>query len=169
MTDYYESVTAAADHIRSAVPRVPDLAVVLGSGLGDFAGGLASAVSLPYATIPHWPRSSVPGHSGKLIAGRLGETGVAVLAGRAHLYEGYSPREATFPIRVLGLLGIRALVLTNAAGGINRSLRPGQLVLISDHINLQGANPLIGENDDRFGPRFPDLSEIGRASCRERV
>lgn len=144
----------------------PAVGVVLGSGLEGFSSELSGAVEIPYAEIPHWPGSTVPGHAGKLVAGCLEKTGVVVLAGRSHLYEGYTARAVTFPLRVLGLLGIRSLVLTNAAGGINLALHPGQLVLIADHINLLGTNPLIGENEERFGPRFPDLSEIYPARLR---
>ncbi len=137
----------------------PAVAVVLGSGLGAFAGELAERAELPYAEIPGWPASTAIGHSGKLILGQLGETPVAVMAGRAHLYEGYTPAQVAHGVRVLGSLGVKAMVLTNAAGGINLDLQRGGLVLISDHINLQGCNPLVGPNDEVLGPRFPDMSE----------
>jgi purine-nucleoside phosphorylase len=141
--------------------------VVLGSGLGGLAGALEERRETPYASIPGWPASTAEGHAGKLVEGRIGSTEVVVLAGRAHLYEGYSAREVTFGIRELHQRGVRALVLTNAAGGINLKYQPGELVLISDHINLLGANPLTGPNDDSLGPRFPDMSEAYSREYRE--
>ena len=137
----------------------PRVALVLGSGLGAFADQVADRHEIPYSEIPHWPRSTAVGHAGKLVLGNVDGTPVAVMAGRVHLYEGYDPREVTFPVRVLGSLGVHSLILTNAAGGISLNLSQGGLVLISDHVNLQGANPLIGANEERFGPRFPDMSE----------
>jgi len=157
----------AARHIRSRIASQPTVAVVLGSGLGAFADELADAVSIPYAEIPGWPPSTAVGHAGKLVVGRLGSVNVAVMAGRAHLYEGYSPAQVTYGVRVLGSLGVRSIVFTNAAGGINLSLERGGLVLISDHINLQGVNPLAGPNDDVLGPRFPDMSEAYCCAFRE--
>ncbi len=156
----YLQVEKACRFLISRLDVVPAAAVVLGSGLEAFAGELSNAVEISYGKIPHWPRATVAGHAGRLIGGMLGGKPVAVLAGRSHLYEGYSALEITFPIRVLGLAGIKTLVLTNAAGGINPQFHPPQLVLIADHINLQGTNPLIGVSDERFGPRFPDLSEV---------
>jgi purine-nucleoside phosphorylase len=150
----------AVRQIRACTNLVPDVAVVLGSGLGAFAEELSGQVDIPYSDIPGWPGSTAVGHAGKLILGRLGRLPVAVMAGRAHLYEGYSPAQVTYGVRVLGTLGARAIVFTNAAGGINTALAPGRLVLIADHINLQASNPLTGPNDDRFGPRFPDMSEV---------
>lgn len=137
----------------------PAIGVVLGSGLGAFADEITDAESIPYAEIPGWPRPTAVGHAGRLVLGTLAGTPVAVLAGRVHLYEGYTPAEVVFGVRVLGRLGARAMVFTNAAGGINPSLERGGLVLISDHINLQGVNPLTGPNDDAMGPRFPDMTE----------
>lgn len=139
--------------------RSPKAGIVLGSGLGAFADELADSIEIPYRDIPGWPASTAIGHAGKLIIGRLGSQDIAVMAGRVHLYEGYTPQQVTFGIRVLGALGIRSMVFTNAAGGINLSLERGGLVLISDHINLQGSNPLVGENDETLGPRFPDMTE----------
>jgi purine-nucleoside phosphorylase len=133
--------------------------VVLGSGLGAFADTLEDCVETPYAQIPGWPSSTAIGHAGKLVEGRIGDTSVIVLAGRAHLYEGYSAQQVTFGIRELKRRGVESVILTNAAGGINLAYKPGDLVLISDHINLLGANPLTGPNDDSLGPRFPDMSE----------
>ena len=138
----------------------PSIGLVLGSGLGGFAGELAERAEIPYADIPGWPHSTAVGHAGKLVIGRLGEQVVAVMAGRAHLYEGYSMQQVTYGVRVLHALGVASMVFTNAAGGINPALERGGLVLISDHINLQGSNPLVGPNDDSLGPRFPDMSEV---------
>jgi purine-nucleoside phosphorylase len=150
----------AVGHIRAFTNLEPCIAVVLGSGLGAFAEELTGHVDIPYADIFGWPPSTAVGHAGKLILGRLGRLPLAVMAGRSHLYEGYSPAQVTYGVRVLGMMGVRAIVFTNAAGGINTSLAPGRLVLIADHINLQGSNPLTGPNDNRFGPRFPDMSEV---------
>ncbi len=138
---------------------VPGIAVVLGSGLGGFAEELKDSVAIPYADIPNFPRSTAIGHAGRLVIGKIGALTVAVMQGRVHQYEGYSSREAAFPVRVLGRLGVKSLVLTNAAGGINSAYSQGALVVLSDHINLQGNNPLNGPNDERFGPRFPGMSE----------
>ena len=148
----------ALAHIRGVTGREPHVAVVLGSGLGAFADELEDPISVPYADIPGWPVSTAAGHSGKLVFGKLGKLDVAVMAGRAHLYEGYTPAQVTLGVRVLHRLGTRSVVFTNAAGGINLSYRPGALVLISDHINLQASNPLTGPNDDSEGPRFPDMT-----------
>ncbi len=141
--------------------------VVLGSGLGAFADTLESRVETPYASIPGWPASTAAGHAGKLVEGRIGEKKVIVLAGRAHLYEGYTALQVTHGIRELHRRGVTSLILTNAAGGINESYKPGDLVLISDHINLLGSNPLTGPNNDALGPRFPDMSEAYSRQYRE--
>ena len=145
----------------------PRIAVVLGSGLGDFAAELTETVEMPYADIPGWPRSTAVGHAGKFIAGKLDGTPLIVLAGRAHLYEGYSPGRVVYAMRILHLLGVKQMVLTNAAGGINLTYSQGALVLVSDHINLQGVNPLSGANEYDFGPRFPDMSEAYSKEYRE--
>ena len=137
----------------------PQIGVVLGSGLGAFAAELTGAVEIPYAEIPGFPRSTAVGHAGKLFIGLLGDTQVAVMAGRVHLYEGYTAAEAAFGVRALGMFGVRSLVVTNAAGGIGAHLQQGSLVLICDHINLQAQTPLTGPNDDSIGPRFPDMTE----------
>jgi purine-nucleoside phosphorylase len=158
--DYYSQVKEAADAIRSRVPETPTIGVVLGSGLGDFAGSLGRAISMPYDQLPHWPASRVIGHAGRLVVGTVQGHTVAALAGRAHVYEGHDLRTVTFAVRALGLLGIKTLILTNAAGGVNTAFSSGALMVIDDHINLMGANPLVGENDDRFGVRFPDMSEV---------
>lgn len=157
---------AAIEFIRSRTPVQPAIAVVLGSGLGAFAEALSGCTAIPYSEIPGWPPSTAIGHAGKLVTGCLGPLPVAVLSGRSHLYEGYSPAQVVFGIRVLKGLGANTVVLTNAAGGINMNLRQGGLVLISDHINLQGCNPLLGPNDDALGPRFPDMSDAYSARLR---
>ncbi len=141
--------------------------IVLGSGLGAFADALEDRRETPYAAIPGWPASTAIGHAGKLVEGRIGEAPVIVLAGRAHLYEGYSAQQVVFGIRELWRRGVRCVVLTNAAGGVNTSYQPGDLVLISDHINLLGANPLTGPNDESIGPRFPDMSDAYSRQMRE--
>jgi purine-nucleoside phosphorylase len=135
------------------------IGVVLGSGLGAFAGTLENPVETPYSQIAGWPTSTAVGHAGKLVEGHIGDASVVVLAGRAHLYEGYTAQQVTFGIRELRRRGVSSVILTNAAGGINLEYKPGDLVLISDHINLLGVNPLTGPNDDALGPRFPDMSE----------
>ena len=150
---------AAVEYLRSRVKREPRVAVVLGSGLGAFSDELTESTDFPYDDIPEWARSTAVGHAGKLVFGKLNGLDVAVMAGRSHLYEGYSPAQVTLGVRVLRQLGARSIVFTNAAGGINLSYSQGALVLISDHINLQGSNPLLGPNDDLLGPRFPDMSD----------
>jgi len=150
----------AAQFIRARTKLRPKIALVLGSGLGGFAVGMRAAVQLDYAKIPHFPRSTAIGHAGRLVVGKAGAVPVAVMQGRVHFYEGYSQREVIFPMRVLARLGIGAVILTNAAGGINREYKQGYLVVLRDHINLQGTNPLIGANDSRFGVRFPDLTQV---------
>jgi purine-nucleoside phosphorylase len=156
---YFDRIDEAAALIRGRAGR-PDVAVVLGSGLGEFANTLTDAVALPYADLPHWPASKVVGHEGRLVVGMLGTRRVAALSGRAHYYEGHDLRTVTFATRVVGRLGVKTLILTNAAGGVNVALTPGTLMVIDDHINLLGSNPLIGPNEDRFGARFPDMTEV---------
>jgi purine-nucleoside phosphorylase len=157
----YDTASEAARYIGAkAQQRAPRLAIVLGSGLGGVADALTDAIEIPYEEIPHFVRSTVEGHAGRLILGTCGGVEVAVMKGRFHFYEGYSMQEATLPIRVFGLMGIRTLVLTNAAGGASDRFEPGALMLITDHINLMGDNPLRGPNDERFGPRFPDMTNI---------
>jgi len=157
---YYDQVQAAAALIRSKAAIVPDIAVVLGSGLGDFASSLERATVIRYEDIPDWPAANVIGHDGRLVIGEVSGRPVAALSGRAHFYEGHTLRTVTFPTRVVGALGVRSLILTNAAGGINTSFAPGDLMVIDDHINLLGGNPLVGPNDDRLGVRFPDLTNL---------
>jgi purine-nucleoside phosphorylase len=160
LADSYERAEETASHIRSRCGAPPDTAIVLGSGLGDFADQLIDAVDLPYGDLPHWPPATVVGHSGRLVIGTLGRRRVAAMAGRAHFYEGHALSTVAFPVRVMGRLGVRQLVLTNAAGGINTGFAQGALMIIDDHINLLGSNPLIGPNDERFGPRFPDMTDV---------
>lgn len=157
----------AAKFILAKTKLRPMIAVVLGSGLGAFADELTNATRIPYAKIPHFPRSTAVGHAGCLVIGKANGVAIAAMQGRVHFYEGYSAREVVFPMRVLGRLGIRAAILTNAAGGVNLAFNQGALVVIRDHINLQGTNPLIGPNDDRFGPRFPDMTEAYAKLYRE--
>jgi purine-nucleoside phosphorylase len=154
----FENAEAAANFIFSKSALRPQIALVLGSGLGAFADEFSSATRIPYTEIPHFPKSTAVGHAGQLVIGRVGEISVAGMQGRVHLYEGYSAKDVAFPIRVFARMGVKAVILTNAAGGIKREFTQGQLVVIKDHINLQGANPLIGPNDERFGPRFPDMT-----------
>ena len=158
--DYFDRIEAAAAYLRQRIGQIPSAAVVLGSGLGAFADRLTDPICVPYADIPHWPAATVVGHAGVLVRGTAGGTPVLTLAGRAHFYEGHDLRTVTFATRVLGLLGVKTLVLTNAAGGINTSFSPGTLMVIDDHINLMGSNPLVGPNDDRFGARFPDMTTV---------
>jgi purine-nucleoside phosphorylase len=167
MTDFYTAADSAAQLILSSTPLRPKIALVLGSGLGGFADSLTDATRVPYADIPSFPESTAIGHAGRMVIGKAGSTAVAAMQGRVHLYEGYSAQEVTFPIRVFGRMGIRAVILTNAAGGINLGYSQGALVLIRDHINLQGTNPLAGPNDDRFGPRFPDMTQAYSRRYRE--
>lgn len=157
----------AAKFILSKTKLRPKVALVLGSGLGAFADDLANATRIPYEKIPGFQRSTAIGHAGRLVIGKSGDVAVAAMQGRVHFYEGYSAKEVAFPMRVLGRMGIRAAILTNAAGGINSEFKQGALVILRDHLNLQGANPLIGANDERFGPRFPDMSRAYWKPYRE--
>src|SRR5437762_9319051 len=159
LLDQWSLAGEAADFILSKTSLRPRLALVLGSGLGAFADDLEDRVVLPYLSIPHFPISSAEGHAGNLVIGRVGDIAVAAMQGRVHYYEGHSMLRVTFPMRVFARLGIRAALLTNAAGGISANLKQGCLVVLRDHINLQGSNPLIGANDERFGVRFIDMSE----------
>jgi purine-nucleoside phosphorylase len=154
----YERAGEAADFIFSRTALRPTIALVLGSGLGAFADEFAGTAKIPYVQIPHFPRSTAIGHAGKLVIGKVGAIAVAGMQGRVHLYEGYSAKEVAFPIRVFARMGVKAVILTNAAGGIKREFVQGRLVVISDHINLQGVNPLTGPNDERFGLRFHDMT-----------
>src|SRR5580658_4745356 len=144
MTDLFAKATDAVAYIRTLTPLIPRIGIILGSGLGAFAAQVDSPTTIPYAAIPHFPQSTVEGHSGNLILGTIAGVPVAVMQGRVHAYEGYAMSEVTFPTRVLGLLGAKTLVVTNAAGGIDPSYRPGSLVVIADHINLTGTNAALG-------------------------
>jgi purine-nucleoside phosphorylase len=146
--------------VRARCSKLPETAIVLGSGLGDFADTLLDAIATPYGDLPHWPASKVVGHAGRLVIGRVGGRQVAALSGRAHFYEGHALSTVVFATRVMGRLGVKQILLTNAAGGINTLFSQGALMIIDDHINLLGSNPLVGPNDERFGPRFPDMSEV---------
>ena len=154
----FDQAEAAAQFVFSKTDLRPKIALVLGSGLGAFADEFEGAAKIPYAEIPHFPKSTAIGHVGQLVLGMVGDVPLAGMQGRVHLYEGYSAKEAAFPIRVFSRMGVKAVILTNAAGGIKREFVQGQLVVIKDHINLQGVNPLTGPNDERFGQRFPDMT-----------
>lgn len=166
-SNLYARAEHAARTIRARTSLEPRVAIILGSGLGGFADEFEDAVAIPYAEIPGFPASTAQGHAGRLVIGRVAQIPVLAMQGRVHYYEGYSLEEVTFPIRTFKLLGIRTLVLTNAAGGIDVELSQGALMVISDHLNLMGANPLRGPNDERFGPRFPDLSEAYSRDLQE--
>jgi purine-nucleoside phosphorylase len=163
----FQRVESAAKYVLGRTRLRPRVAVVLGSGLGAFADKLTEATAIEYRKIPHFPISTAIGHAGRLVIGRVKGIPIAAMQGRVHFYEGYSLEQVIFPMRVLAQLGIRAVVLTNAAGGISREYTQGCLVLLRDHINLQGSNPLIGPNDERFGVRFPDLTQVYWKSYRE--
>src|SRR5580692_7734968 len=154
----FDRAESAARFVFSKSKLRPRIALVLGSGLGAFADKFRTAAEIPYTEIPHFPRSTAIGHRGQLVVGKVGEIPVVGMQGRVHLYEGYSAKDVAFPIRVFARMGIKAAILTNAAGGIKREFVQGQLVVIKDHINLQGTSPLTGPNDERFGPRFPDMT-----------
>ena len=168
-TSIYERAEHATRIIRARTTVEPRIAIVLGSGLGGFADDFENPVGIPYEDIPGFVRSTAQGHAGRLVIGEIDSIPVLAMQGRVHYYEGYSLDEVTFPIRTFGLLGIKTLVLTNAAGGINVTLTQGALMVISDHVNLMGVNPLRGSNDERFGPRFPDMSAVYAPELQELV
>jgi purine-nucleoside phosphorylase len=165
--DLYTRASAARDFVQTRTRLVPRVGIILGSGLGAFAAAVEDAVTIPYREIPHFPQSTVEGHSGNLILGSIAGVPVAVMQGRVHAYEGYAMAEVTFPTRVLSLLGCTTLIVTNAAGGISPHYVPGTLVAIADHINLTGTNAAVGPNDPRFGPRFFDMTTAYSARLRE--
>ena len=167
MDNQFTLAETAAQSVLTRAPLRPQIGLVLGSGLGGFADSLTDATRIPYAEIPAFPRSTAIGHAGQMVIGKAGTVPVAVMQGRVHLYEGYSAEQVAFPTRVFGRMGLLAVILTNAAGGINLNFQQGALVLIRDHINLQGANPLAGPNDDRFGVRFPDMTHAYTKPYRE--
>lgn len=156
---YSEKITEAIKFLSAKTGQKPTRAIILGSGLGSLAESIEDPIVIPYSDIPYWPRSTAPGHEGKLVFGSLEGAPTVIMQGRVHYYEGYTMEEVVFPIRVLGMLGINTLIVTNASGGINTDIPPGGIVAIQDHINFMGTNPLIGENDDDIGPRFPDMTE----------
>jgi len=173
MTDIFSNAHSAADYIRTATDLAPHIGIILGSGLGNFANHVRGATRIPYAEIPHFPRSTVQGHSGHLVLGTIAGVPVAVMQGRVHAYEGYSMEQVTFPVRVLGILGVEQLIVTNAAGGINTRYGQGAIVAISDHINLTGSNAALGPNDPRFGllpgsgQRFFDMTAAYSPTLRK--
>lgn len=168
-TSLYERAEHAARIVRARTKLEPRIAIVLGSGLGGFADEFQEATGVPYEEIPGFARSTAQGHAGRLVIGKVDEVPVVAMQGRVHYYEGYSLEQVTFPIRTFKLLGVKTLILTNAAGGINVELSQGALMVISDHLNLMGDNPLRGPNDDRFGPRFPDMSAVYAPELQELV
>lgn len=173
MTDLYQQAWEAAEFLRSKAALQPGIGIILGSGLGDFADSVENATIVPYGDIPHFPQSTVEGHHGRMVIGTVGGVPVAVMQGRVHAYEGYGMDEVTFPVRVLALFGVRQLVVTNAAGGIDTNYSPGAIVAIRDHINLTGTNAALGRNDSRFGVvegfglRFFDMTVAYDSSLRE--
>jgi purine-nucleoside phosphorylase len=156
----FQRAEAAAKFILAKTRLRPRIGLVLGSGLGAFANEIAGAARIDYKTIPHFPRSTAIGHAGRMVIGKVADVPLAIMQGRVHFYEGYSLREVIFPMRVMARMGVRAALITNAAGGINTNFKQGCLVVLRDHINLQGANPLIGPNDEHFGVRFPDMTQV---------
>lgn len=158
MGQLLQSMEAAKAFIQSRTTTEPQIGLILGSGLGELADEITNAVKIPYETIPHFPVSTVEGHAGQLVVGELNGKPVVAMQGRFHYYEGYSMQEVTFPVRVMKALGVKRLFVTNACGGMNPAFKPGDLMLIKDHLNLTGANPLIGANEPTLGPRFPDMS-----------
>jgi purine-nucleoside phosphorylase len=167
VTEYFEKVQATAAWLRDRHGEAPGIGIVLGSGLGEFTRAMKAAVSCAYSDVPNWPASAVIGHAGQLVVGTIAGKRVAALSGRVHYYEGHDLRTVTFAIRAMAAFGVRTLILTNAAGGINLAFKPGTLMLMDDHINLLGSNPLVGPNEERFGPRFPDMTEVYSRRLRD--
>lgn len=159
MSELSKQIEQTIEYIRTKTKTQPEIGIILGTGLGALVDDIDIEVSIPYGDIPNFPISTVEFHAGKLIFGKLGNKSIVAMQGRFHYYEGYSMKQITFPVRVMKFLGVNTLLISNACGGINREMKPGTVMLISDHINLLGDNPLIGENDDSLGPRFPDMSE----------
>lgn len=166
---FYEKVKESAEYIMERTSQKPAIGIILGSGLGALVDVIENREVIPYKEIPNFPQSSVAGHAGNLVFGKIGEETVVVMQGRFHYYEGFAMKEVTYPLYVMQLLGVKNLIVTNACGGINRSFRPGDLMLITDYINLLGNNPLIGENDERFGVRFPDMTEAYSPALRRKA
>jgi purine-nucleoside phosphorylase len=169
VAEEYTQAESAAQFVLARTTLRPRIGLVLGSGLGGLADEINDATRVPYADIPNFPRSTAIGHAGRMVIGKAGDVPVAAMQGRVHLYEGYSPQQVSFPIRVFGRMGVRAVILTNAAGGINLEYKQGALMVVSDHINLQGHNPLVGPNDDRFGLRYPDMTQAYWKPYRQAV
>ena len=159
MSDLFEIVEEAAGAVEKSLKSKPEIGIILGTGLGDVAQAIEEEAAVPYSDIPHFPQTTVDTHAGQLIAGRLGGKSVLAFDGRFHLYEGWSLQEITLPVRVMKRLGAKVMIVSNAAGGINPQFKRGDIVIIEDHINLMGVNPLIGPNDERLGPRYPDMIE----------
>ncbi|HSY64867.1 MAG TPA: purine-nucleoside phosphorylase, partial [Terriglobales bacterium] len=167
MNSDFDRAESAAQFLLAQTALRPAIGLVLGSGLGGLADDLSEATRIPYANIPSFPRSTAVGHAGQMVIGKVDDVAVAAMQGRVHLYEGYSAKEVAFPVRVFGRMGIRALILTNAAGGINLEYKHGALVVVTDHVNLLGTNPLVGPNNERFGARFPDMTQAYWKPYRE--
>jgi purine-nucleoside phosphorylase len=167
MMDEYDRVQEAVAAIRGRSSLQPQVGIILGSGLGPLADDVENADVVPYEEIPHFPTPTAPGHAGRLLLGTLEGVPVVVMAGRVHLYEGLGPRAVVFPLRTMALLGAKRLVVSNAAGGVNSSFHPGTLMLISDHINFSGRNPLLGHGDAAFGPEFPDMTDVYTRRLRD--
>ena len=167
--DLTKRIYSAAEFLRNKFPEMPEIGLILGSGLGDYADSLDGVVRIPYGDIPNFPVPTVPGHCGTMVYGKKAGKPVLILQGRIHYYEGLTQQEITLPVRVLAALGVKTLILTNACGGVNLSFHPGDLMLISDHINFSDSNPLIGANLDAFGPRFPDMSDLYTSSLRKAI
>lgn len=163
----HQPLKEAAEFIRGRLSGKPEIGLILGSGLGVLADLIEQPLTIPYGEIPHFPVSTVAGHAGELVIGTIAGRQVIMMKGRFHLYEGYEEAQVTFPVRVMKLLGIEKLIVTNAAGGVNRSFQPGDLMMITDHINLMGRSPLVGPNLDEFGPRFPDMTEAYSRALRK--
>lgn len=163
----HQPLKEAAEFIRGRLSGKPEIGLILGSGLGVLADLIEQPLTIPYGEIPHFPVSTVAGHAGELVIGAIAGRQVIMMKGRFHLYEGYEEAQVTFPVRVMKLLGIEKLIVTNAAGGVNRSFQPGDLMMITDHINLMGRSPLVGPNLDEFGPRFPDMTEAYSRALRK--
>lgn len=166
---FYEKVSESAAYIKDKTDQEPAIGIILGSGLGGLVEIMSEKASIPYEDIPHFPRSTVSGHAGNLVIGRIGRQTVAAMQGRFHYYEGFSMREVTYPIYVMQLLGIKNLIVTNACGAINPCFRPGDLAILTDYISFMGPNPLIGPNDERFGVRFPDMTDAYSNELREKA
>lgn len=165
----YDNVKESADFIRSRTDLQPEWCIILGSGLGAVVDSMRDTTVIPFVEIPHFPQSTVEGHEGNLVVGKIGSSTIAVMQGRFHYYEGFTMKQVAYPVFVMKLLGADKLLVTNACGGINRSFAPGDLMLITDFMNLWGENPLIGENDERFGVRFPDMTEAYSLALRSRA